>query len=231
MNRIINQFFGLGDILFTVPLIRNWQANGDKIIWPICREYLDIQRNFPDIEFVDMKKLHVNYDNRHRHIWQGWTVEPLRWADLHKPPPANCMRAKYDMYDEDFMMWRQLHWERDKEREQQLMDVVVGEYANGYNLINNTFGGLEQGQFKVPITVNNGLPNIHMYYFAGYNMLDWSSVIENATHIHTVGSSINYMLEVLGLKAREVHLYKRLPRENHFLYYSYLLTKKYIYHE
>lgn len=222
MNRIINQFFGLGDILFIIPLVRKWQANGDKVLFPICKEYLSIQRQFPDIKFVDKHSLHINYDCRIRFQWKEWWVEPLRWADLHKPPPANCMRAKYDMYGEDFMMWRSLYWQRDKEREAALMPPHAE-----YNLISNRFGGLEQGQFTVPIKVDNGLPNVYLRYVEGYNLLDWASVIENATHIHTVGSSINYMMEVLELKDPCPTLYKRRPRENHYKFFDYLLKKEY----
>lgn len=229
MNRIVNQQFGLGDILFLVPLIRKWQSQGDRIMWPICREYLNIQRNFPDINFVDMRTLHINYDCRTRFPWKEWIVEPLRWADLHKPPPANCMRAKYDMYDKDFMMWRELYWQRNEGFENTLYDLVVP--GPEYNLISNRFGGLEQGQYTVPIKVENDLPNVQLRYIEGYNLLDWARVIENATHIHTVGSSINYMMEVLELKCGVVDLYKRKPRENHFRFYDYLLTKTYYFHE
>src|SRR5205814_5175344 len=230
MNRIINQFFGLGDILFTVPLIRKWQAQGDHIVWPICREYLSIQRQFPDINFVDMRQWHINYDCRVRFPWKEYFVEPLRWADLHKGPPANCMRAKYDLYDEDFNMWRELTWQRDEYAERTLYNMVVPRGAERYNLISNRFGGLEQGQFTVPIKVDNDLPCVHLRYIEGFNLLDWASVIQGATNIHTVGSSINYMMEVLDLKCNIVDLYLRRPREKHFNYFNYLLKKTYYYH-
>lgn len=231
MNRIVSQMHGLGDILFLVPLIRKWQSQGDHIIWPICREYLNIKKNFPDIQFVDMHSMKVNYDCRVRFAWKEYFVEPLRWADLHKGPPANCMRAKYDMYGEDFMMWRQLTWKRDNYAEDTLYNTVVPRGAERYNLISNRFGGLEQGQFTVPIKVDNELPCVHLRYIDGFNMLDWAKVIENATNIHTVGSSINYIMEVLDLKCKIVDLYKRKPRENHYNFYNYLLTKTYYYHE
>ncbi len=229
MNRIINQRHGLGDILFIIPLVRLWQSRGDRVLFPICKEYLNIQKNFPDIEFADARTVKIDYNNRNRHQWKEWTVEPLCWADLHKPPPKNCMRAKYDMYGEDFMMWKQLTWKRDINCE----DSLQQRFANypAYNLISDRWGGLEQGQYRVPIHVDNGLPNVHLQYVEGYNLLDWTSIIMNATFIHTVGSSINYIMECVDLKAEEVHLYKRLPRERHFMFYDYLLTKRYLFHD
>jgi hypothetical protein len=55
-------------------------------------------------------------------------------------------------------------------------------------------------------------------------------VIEKASEIHTVGTSINYIIELLELKAKEVVLYKRLPDETHYQNYDYILKRhNYIY--
>lgn len=224
MKRIISQFHGLGDILFLVPLIRKWQAQGDEIIWPIIPEYLSIQKNFPDINFVDKTKYAIPYDNRNRFTWNGYTVEPLRWADLYKPPASNCMRAKYDMMGEDFNMWHELKWERDHDAETRLYDMVCP--SGEYNLVSRRFGSHTQGQYTVQIPVDG----VELRDIPGFNLLDWALVIESAKQIHTVGSSINYMLEVLDYGAEEVHLYVRKPIERNFDYYRYLLKKTYNFH-
>ena len=64
----------------------------------------------------------------------------------------------------------------------------------------------------------------------GFSLFDWSLVIEKATEIHTVGTSINYLIELLEIEGKEVVLYKRLPDENHYENYDYILEKhSYIY--
>jgi hypothetical protein len=78
--------------------------------------------------------------------------------------------------------------------------------------------------------VDNGLRNVELREIGGFNLLDWAKVIENATNIHAVGSSNIYLFETLDLKAKELHLYKRLPRENHFEFYNYILEKQYNFH-
>ena len=69
-----------------------------------------------------------------------------------------------------------------------------------------------------------------MTSISGFSLFDWHLVIEKATEIHTVGTSINYLIELLDINSKEVNLYKRLPDENHFHNYDYILKRhKYIY--
>ncbi len=52
-----------------------------------------------------------------------------------------------------------------------------------------------------------------MRQIPGYTMLDWAKVIINAKEIHTVETSVVYMFEALPLKAKEIHIYPRVPYE------------------
>src|SRR5262249_45833385 len=90
---IISQFRGLGDILFLVPLIRDWMAEGHKIIWPVVPEYLPIQKHFPDIPFVDMNLLKIDYERQSEQEVFGCKVMPLRWAvEIQKGAYKDCMK-------------------------------------------------------------------------------------------------------------------------------------------
>ena len=64
----------------------------------------------------------------------------------------------------------------------------------------------------------------------GFTMLDWRKVIENAKTIHTVGTSINIIIEVMDTMATEYHLYARKPIEHDCNHYNYLFNKGYIEH-
>jgi hypothetical protein len=69
-----------------------------------------------------------------------------------------------------------------------------------------------------------------MITIPGFSLFDWYLVIEKATEIHTVGTSINYIIELLEIESKNVFLYKRLPDENHFQNYDYILKRhSYIY--
>jgi hypothetical protein len=52
---------------------------------------------------------------------------------------------------------------------------------------------------------------IELSYVPGYTLFDWCKVIENASEIHTVDTSINYVIEKLTLKSQVINLYPRHP--------------------
>ena len=56
----------------------------------------------------------------------------------------------------------------------------------------------------------------------GFSLYDWAMVIEGAKEIHTVSTSILYILELLKVKP-VVNLYKRFPDEKDHRNYDYLL--------
>lgn len=173
--------------------------------------------------------LNLDYERRDDYELNGVRILPIRWADsVLKVPYRDCMRSKYMLYDMDFKTWRRdAKWHSDITR-QALLFMELG-IAGRYNLINSYFGS--NSQFQADIKVNNGLPNVEMRSIPGFSLFDWEMVIKQAETIHTVSSSIIYMLEVMDLAASEVHLYVRKPLESDFTTIDYLLEKhKYIFH-
>ncbi len=225
---IINQFLGLGDILFLVPLIRKWMAQGHDIVWPIADEYFGIKQNFPDIQFVPKSKFPMNYDVR-KEFWHRWQygryqVKPMRWNMCTKI--EDCMTTKYTMYGEDWQMWRELKWERNYEKEKKLA-MHVGA-AGRYELQFRKYGSIPDGPCERELKTG-GHWTINVEPIEGYTLLDWSGIIENASAIHAVSSSCIYLFETLDLKC-EVNLYARKHGERDFDYVRKLLQKKYHYH-
>jgi hypothetical protein len=64
-----------------------------------------------------------------------------------------------------------------------------------------------------------------------FTLMDWGMVLENAAEIHTVGTALNYMLDVdvLNIKC-PMHIYVRRPKEVNFDNYNYLMRKEYVWH-
>jgi hypothetical protein len=228
---IVNQFLGLGDILYLVPLIRHWMNLGHDIIWPIADEYFDIKQNFPDIQFVRKSDWHMNYEvqQEYNFAWKygNYRVKPLRWNRSLRLEDA--MTTKYTMNGVDDGMWRQLYWQRDYQKEQQLKDLlnIKGEYQ----LIFTEFGNVTDGGANSKIIgPMGGLQRIYVRKHPDYNLLDWSGIIENASVIHAVSSSCIYLFEILNLKAKEVHLYSRRLGQKDFDMVKPILSKQYIFH-
>lgn len=229
---LINQFLGLGDILFCVPLIRKWMADGHDIIWPIADEYIDIKRNFPDIQFVPKSSIKIDYARLDEFIytnqWGRYRVKQLRWCKSFKPDASDCMTTKYNTYREDWKIWRTLHWQRDEKRERELFEKLNVPLT--YELLcdqfgNETDGGRSRRGMPIP-----EMHQIKMSYVPGFTLLDWAGIIENATVIHAVSSSTLYLFEMLDLKAKEVHLYGRKSGMKDHVYVQDLRTKNYILH-
>lgn len=226
---IFLQFFGLGDILFLVPLARALMAEGNDVVWPIADYYFDIAKHFPDITFVTKSSLKINYDTRHRIPTQHGEILPYRYAAENLGVGFDrMMRAKYDLYGHDFRMWRSLEYARFPNKEKQLAEKVG---ADGKYIVVNNNLGQPQDNLNKQINVVSGYKIIQMQNIDGYTLIDWLGVIEGAQEVHLVNSSLMYLLELLPLDM-PVHVYpRRMFGEKGFEFTSYLWeSNKFIYH-
>jgi len=223
------QAFGIGDVIFSQQLVRT-VANGNRIAWAVMDIFkIGLQRAYPDIEFIDQNGSGIDFDiKEHKTIQHGkygdCVVLPIRWADsILRVPYNDCMRAKYDLYGMDYNDWtRGAMWQRDAEREQALIKHV------GF-----TGGSLGNALFGSNCTSKVNLPkcDTQMQVISGYSLFDWAGIIEQASEIHTVNTSIIYLLEMLDLTAKEIHLYQRPIKGQSFDNVKYLLKRhRYILH-
>lgn len=231
---VINQPRGLGDILFSMKAVLEF-ANGREIIWPVMSGMDSIGKHFPGIKFVDWKELKINYDLNTEYESEYGRVIPLRFSDsICKVPYYDCMKSKYLYFKNDWTLWKDIGLVRDFSVELDLYLDVLGKHgiAEGepYNLVNTIFRTDQSGGVK--INPDNGFKNVYMSEVKGFTLIDWSKIIENAEHIYTVGTSINYLIELLEVKAKSINLYVRRPDEVDFKNYEYILdkTKPYILH-
>jgi hypothetical protein len=219
------QYFGIGDVIFTQTLVSTI-AQGDKILWPVLPHFVEgLNRAYPDITFMDYRHVNVNY-NCKSDIEIGETrLLPIRWADsLMKVPYDQCMRAKYDLYGLDWQQWKnKAAWQNDVKRQMELVQHLGLDLTEPFCLVNNTFGS--ESRHKVSIMQKSGIKHVVMSTIEGFSLFDWTGIMQYATEIHTVSSSIIYLLEMMELKAKEIHIYKREPIEKNHDNYSYILQK------
>jgi hypothetical protein len=235
MTIIPQQYFGAGDAIFIQSLLKQLAQPGDEILYPILPQFVEgFNRAYPDIAFVNYRQLNINYESKKEVVTADTRILPIRYADqITNRPYHHCMRAKYDMYGLDFNTWRNVKPDRNKKEGELLTSLDIGHDINGvlnqYNLISPYYGS--GSQFKVDVSPNNGLPNVYMSSIPGYSLFDWQFVIQHATNIYAVSSSIVYLLELLDLNANEVHLYGRHhEKDTWYKNIEYLLTKNYITH-
>ncbi len=129
-------------------------------------------------------------------------------------------------YGLDWQIWKeQAMWVRNVTKESSRLSRWMGQ---DFSFHNTMFGSDCKMFVSMPYIGHN---DMWLQVIDGYSLFDWSSCLENANHIHTVSTSIIYLLEMLDLTAKEVHLYPRKPIETDFKNIDYLLQKhKYILH-
>lgn len=219
---IINQPFGLGDVIFCQTLIhRLYLDKGEQVLWPVLPSFVDgLARAYPGIEFCNWKEAaDIDFEDETQRVRNGNTVIPLRFKDV---PLSTNMGRKYTSRGFDWAIWKEnAVYQRDREREDNLYHSLI-DADKPYNLISETFQADFRGGRKV-IPPDNGLKNIYVKVIPGYSLFDWSKIFEMARTIHAVSSSNVYLFELLQLQAQQIKLYLRKPSEKTHANYDYLL--------
>lgn len=212
---LVNQPAGLGDILFCQKIAYRLEKEGYEVLWPVVpqyawlKDYLETPAKFVSGDEVEGEVRHL----------------PLHAAD-RMYPDKKIMEAKYRMVGEDFSDWSDfLKIKRNTEKEDKLFYEVLGlKDGEDYTLVSRNFGTPPNFK-KHPMEIDTKHKIVELDFHDGYNLFDWCKVIENATDMYLIDSSINYIIEVLTIKAENIYLYTR--RKNNFSEIDYLFKQKY----
>ena len=130
-------------------------------------------------------------------------------------------------------LWRNVEIIRDYKKEDELFKYLELSKNEEYNLINRNHRPRVRNDGQ-PIKVDNGFRNVNMNIIEGYSLIDWIGVMVNAKSIHTVATSILFVMEVIDEMPEDIHIYKRCNEKANSLWdhtdYAYLFNKDYIYH-
>lgn len=227
MTIVVNQYFGVGDCIFSMTLVKRI-ANGNKIIWPVLPHFVDgLQRAYPSITWIDVNGCGFDLNRMEQYevvhpVYGECVVLPIRFAgDILKLPYREVMAARYKLYGIDWQEWRmKAMWQRDSKKEKALRKIV----GKGDIVVNRFFRSDSSGCAQIDAK------GIEMSSIYGFSIFDWCGIWEEAKEIHTVSTSIIYLLELLPITA-EIHLYLRRPDEADFKNIDYILQRhKYIKH-
>lgn len=228
---LILQAFGLGDCIWSQGIAHHFIQKGHHVIWPVKPQFVDgLQRAYPKIIWVSDEAVKSHYfDIKEMVEVDGMIIAPIRWSDSYmKVPYMYVMKSKYDMYGLDWKIWKNhALWRNDHEKQSELLNVLGIKYGEEFVLVNRTFG--TDSQLKVDINVQN-VRVVEMRNIPSFSLFDWFSVMNIAKEIHTVSTSIIYMLEMIPY-AKPIHLYVRKPIEKDFSFVKFMFTKPYILHE
>lgn len=233
---VINQFFGLGDLLFIEPIFRHYHNLGYQVYVPVNDEYYWLMHYIKYVHFRKKSEFPYSYetveqpDDGRLHIPLRFAHPLLRGHDLHYGDDReNWMRDKYLFLGLPENLWRMMTFVRNAEKEKQLFDQLGIKEEGNYNFINENWGGTFE---KVPINPDNGLQDIRMRHIPGFTMLDWLMVIELARNVYTVETSIMYLIEALTLNVYDqLHLYPRYPALDNVNYIKSYMQKNWVFHD
>lgn len=205
----IHQPQGLGDILFCQKIAYKLIEYGYTVYWPMTK-YSWISE-------------YINKDNL---IWgssQTQTLSLNLQNSIETNHPYDVMSCKYDMIGKtlptidielhsiNYCDWSDyLIINRNKQKEDYIYYNILGLKDNEEYVFINQLYGNNQFMKEVPYgIVNKNLKVINKKLIDGYTLFDWSKVIENASEIHTVDTSINYLIDVLNIKSKILKVHPR----------------------
>lgn len=211
---VINQPAGLGDILFCQKIKKTFENEGFEVVWPVIKEYSWIK------EYIEGNYIDINeFKSKPNDV-----IIDLSNAN-YMFPNKKIMEAKYFLVDIDYSDWLKFfNFNRNIEKENELYYNILGLKDNEeYILISRNYGS-PPNFLKFPIEIKTNIKNVELDFCDKFTLFDWCKVMENAKEIHTIDSSINFILEKINTNV--LYLYTR--RKNNFSEIDYLFKKDYI---
>jgi hypothetical protein len=223
MKVIINQPFGIGDVLFLSPLIA--QLDVKHVIWPVVDHYYWVK------DYIKINNLtFIKFSEFNSFNYKEYIEIPLQHAHSLVPQADDCMQAKYMLLNADLELWRSISFNRNQEKENQLKKHLNISPEDKFIFVNNNFAGPEYN-YKVDIQLQTNLKIIYQEYIDGFTLLDWCGILEQASEIHTVSTAIFFVIEALKLEKTPLHLYPRKPIDKDLSPIKTLINNKWICHE
>jgi hypothetical protein len=199
---IINQPAGLGDIFFCQKIAETFLYNEYEVIWPVnsainwIGEYLI---NSSTIKYINKEEYKPE---------QNDIVINLDGAQ--NITGGLIMPSKYDILNIEWEDWVDyFNFKRNKEKEDNLYyDILKLQDNENYTFINKYYGTPPHYlEYNIKENYEGKIVNLEM--LDNFTIFDWCKVIENANRISIVDTSLNYIIEKINIKSKEMLCYCR----------------------
>lgn len=214
-NCLIHQPIGLGDILFIQGIIKHLIDDGWTVHLPVHPFYYDLVSSYIKLDGLVWYK--EGYDHYPLEEYYGKEQEyktntdwylPLTWADCYNR--TKPMIAKYFYANVPVDDWRKgLNIERNLERELYLIDKYS--LHNDFIVVNEYYHQPPNSNYR-QINIVSDLPVFRMSYENdlknGLHLFDWITALEKAKEVHTIGTSVSYLVDKYSLDNR-IYCYER----------------------
>lgn len=195
---LIYQPGGLGDILFMQKLAYQMHDQGYKVYWPVMHQFKWLNDYIDDFEFISedevsqfpFKEEYVpgvpNKITDELYFIQGFGYNEL-------------MKGKYERAGVDWEDYRDyIKFNRNKEKEDELFYNVLGlKDDEEFVYVNRIYFPKGDGFINISVDPEDydGKRVVENKIIPGYTLFDWCKVLERASALYMMETSINYLLE------------------------------------
>tara|TARA_R110002110_G_scaffold401290_1_gene618086 strand:+ start:4245 stop:4943 length:699 start_codon:yes stop_codon:yes gene_type:complete len=223
---LIRQPAGLGDIFFLQKVGHVLKSKGYDVIWPVIPEFTWIRDYITDFTFPTIDDDYPYKDLfKHSHVIENDEVLYLPIQDADRMFRDKIMACKYRLVGLDYDDWvNYFNFTRNQEKEDHLFYETLGiKDGEEYCLVSRNYGSPPHSE-KFNMNCNTDLRIIEVDYYEGVTLLDWCKVIENATEMCIIDSSINFIIDKLKPKCK-INMWSRRP--NNWSEINYIFKTEY----
>ncbi len=221
---LIYQPLGLGDILWVQQIVDTTISDGYVVYYPVGNVYYDIvssyikKENLIWVKETDEFPLKQYYGQINFHQTENELYIPLSYADRYVPN-ASVMISKYYFLSIPIGDYRK-HFSIERNYEREKVLVQKYELVGDYILVNSSFG-TESQQRGLEIKSHSKIHymNIQQDHENGFNIFDWITAFENAKEIHTVETSLCYLIDKY-CKNNNLYMYEKRTSNQSNTYYN-----------
>ena len=216
---LICQPCGLGDILYMQKIARIYYDMGYKIIWPIIYEFEFLSEYIDWINWVSWKDINnkltgppfpddIIFPYKEYYSYHNdyvFTNDFVYINGFYPVPDGELiMQYKYKKCNIDSNDWSDyLNFKRNIKKENELYNLIGLSENEEYVLVNRLYQTRPNVSFydrisNDPLFYNK--PVVEWTIVDDYSPFDWCKVIENASSIVTIDTSIQYIIENLKNK-------------------------------
>lgn len=227
-NCLIYQPCGLGDIIWLQPIVDKFIKLGYTVHFPVIDLYYEMLKNqlcknnliwhketddFPFKNFYGTQKVMEDQNNLYL---------PLSFANYYL---NNCstMISKYYFTNTPVTNWHNsFDIKRNYDKEQKLIEVYGIDITKPYSLINMVYGTPPNHRSRTTQINLNTNKIVSMSFEKDqehdFNLFDWIGVIEKAHEIHTVETSICYLIDKYAT-TKNLFMYEKRHEQEPPTYY------------
>lgn len=229
---LIIQPAGLGDIFFVQTIALYYKNLGFDVIFPIYPQLLWINNYINNgINFISNDDIFEMKEYYRSNITPTVTEEVviLPLGNSQAFAPGKIMESKYNMVNMDYSTWtRGFSFSRNIAKENELYYNVLGLHDSEEYIFVNRLYGTPPGTIRYPhINLQTNKKIIELSLVEGFTLFDWCKVLELASEIHMIDTSLNYIIDKLVINAKVLNSYSR--RSGNFSEVDYIFKKPWNY--